>query len=270
MRTLVLLASVVCVAVGAWYLTAPRMRLSYGQDGISTGPGLLATVGAALSAWIGEEASREADAIGWTPYRVPVIAAGFWAVLEGVAFLASPIAGLVAMLPVAYAAWRVAGMLLHRSYSRWQEEMVSGLPSFLTILRVHLDLGRTVPEALKMVLPGASPTLRKELTRSLADMALSSDPRDGLRRLSERVGRREWRAFADTIIQSWDARLTGEALAPLLDLLMIVREKETAETTERLDMVLTVAPGLALMAVAIWGVGGFLLPTLTGGAGLFG
>lgn len=49
-----------------------------------------------------------------------------------------------------------------------------------------------------------------------------------------------------------------------------MREKETAETTERLDMVLALAAGLALMAIAIWGVAGFLLPTLTCGGPLSG
>ena len=71
-------------------------------------------------------------------------------------------------------------------------------------------------------------------------------------------------------LHAWDARLTGAALEPLLELLVIMREKETAETTERLDMVLALAAGLALMAIAIWGVAGFLLPTLTCGGPLSG
>lgn len=268
MRGLILLFAIAMVMVAALQLTAPRLKLEFGPKR-ATGPGFLATVGSAFSEWLGEEQRRQADALGWPSYRVPMIAVGFFAVLDGFGMILDPWIGLIAAIPVAYLSWRVAALFLQSDYAKFQQAMVSGLPSLLTILRVHLDLGRTVPDALKAVLPGAPPVLRNEMERVLADMHLANDPRDGLRRLSERVNRREWRAFADTIIQSWDARLSGEALSPLQDLLVIVRDKEAAETTEKLDLVLTVAPGLALFAVAIWGVAGFLIPALTGANGVF-
>ena len=269
MRWLFVAGGIAALVIAVWQLTAPRLKFTFGSERRAA-PGLVETLGAAFSEWLGEAARKQADALGWRPHIVPVLAAVFWLVIEFLAFTVEPIVGVIAALPAAYMAWRLAGMLLRSAYMRWQKDMVSGLPRLLTILRVHLDVGRTVPDALKAVLPGAPERLRREMMRALADIHLSGNPRDGLRRLSERVGRREWRAFADTIIQSWDARLTGEALVPLQELMAIVRDKEAVETTERLDLVLTMAPGLALFAVAIWGVGGWLVPALTGSGGIFG
>ncbi|MHB1787606.1 MAG: hypothetical protein ACYCS7_16010, partial [Acidimicrobiales bacterium] len=137
-----------------------------------------------------------------------------------------------------------------------------------TVLRVHLDLGRTVPDAMQEALHGASPVLREELRHALADMRTADQANSGLARLAERVGAREWRVFADTLTQAWDSHLAGAALEPLASLIQVVRDQAAQETTDRLDRVISAAPGLAIFAVVLWGAGGFVVSALLGGGGL--
>lgn len=265
MRLLLFLTAVVLFGVSLWYLTAPRIRFDLtGRRRRSDS--LLAILGSLLvERFGGAEMLRQSDAMGWPRERPMLLAATVtFALVVFVALAVSVTAALVSAPLAAVIAWTLTRWAASRSYRSWQEEMVRGLPAMLATLRVHLDLGRTVPEALSASLQGAPPTLRREMTRVLADMRTAPAAKSALVRLAERVGRLEFKTVADTITQAWEADLSGEALEPLMDLLRITRDRETKEATERLDLVLTVAPGLAIFAVTVWGVGGFLLHSFVG------
>ncbi len=265
-RGFIYLLAVMLTFVSVWYFLAPRVKFDFfqGRKGTNT---LLQSLLAIVVGWLGDESRKEADALGWPVWRVPLIAGACTLVLVLIVLAVSPVLIVFAVPVGAYIGWRLSTKMLHSSYTKWQTQMVNGLPTLLSVMRVHLDLGRTVPDALKEVLPGAPPVLRAELMRILAEMRTAPEAKDGLRKVAQRVDRREWSAFADTMIQSWDSKLSGSVLEPLQDLLQIVRDKEAAEGTERLDMILTAAPGLAIFAIVVWGAGGMLISNILGGGG---
>ncbi len=248
----------VLAAYGAWTVTAPDILTLLR-------PRLLAILVALWDGRAGKAQKRRAQTLGWAPYRVPAVAA-VWAVnIAAILTVLSPRALLFGLVPAALAAWALAVQNLSRSFESWRREMLRGLPGLVATLRVHLALGRTVPDALREGMHGASPVLRGELEMALADMATGEKAKEGLLRLAERTESREWRVFADTLAQAWDTQLSGEALEPLLQLVAIVREKQSRLTTAKLERVATTAPGLALLAVAILAAGGYLLSAFLGG-----
>lgn len=248
-------------AYGAFALTAPE-ALRHGHAR------LLDVLRAVWDHRAGEKERSRARTLGWVPYRVPAVAAIWTLVLAAGLAALSPGALLFGLVPAALAGWALALQSLNRSFHSWQREMLRGLPGLVTTLRVHLGLGRTVPDALREGMRAAGPVLHQELSIALADMATAEKAKEGLLRLAERTESREWRVFADTLSQAWDTQLSGEALEPLLQLVAIVREKQARETTGRLERIATTAPGLALLAVAILAAGGYLLSALGGGGGL--
>lgn len=251
----------ILAAYGVWSLTAPDLLLRAHAR-------LLGILGALWDGRAGQKARSRARTLGWTPYRVPAAAAIWTLVLAaGLAALASW-ALLFGLVPAALAGWALALQSLNGKFQSWQREMLRGLPGLVTTLRVHLGLGRTVPDALREGMRGASPVLRRELELALAHMATAEKVKEGLLGLADRTESREWRVFADTLSQAWDTQLSGEALEPLLQLVAIVREKQARLTTGRLERIATTAPGLALLAVAILAAGGYLLSALGGGGGL--
>jgi len=266
-------------ALGGWWVTAPRTRFRFGAARASWGRAVGAAVWAALDRQLSAPIRQATAAIGWPPSRLVGLTALFGALFVLVALVAVGAWGLVA-LPVALAlGWRLAGHLARTQYRVWQRQMLGELPALLAVLRVHLDLGRTVPDALRAALPSVRDPLRRELARTLSDMALApargsdaagrpAEARHALTRLAQRVDRIEFRAFADTVVQAWDARLAGAALQPLQALLRTLRERQAEETAARLDMVMSAAPGFAVFGIVVWLIGGFLLHSLAGG-GLF-
>ncbi len=208
-----------------------------------------------------------AQTLGWPPHRIPLTAAVFAVAVEAALTPLSPTLAVFALVPSLLLGWVFALQTLRQAHASWQREMLRGLPGLITVLRVHLDLGRTVPDAMREALHGAPPVLREELRRALADMRTADRANSGLQRLAERVDAREWRVFADTLTQAWDSRLAGAALEPLAALIQVVRDQAAQETTDRLDRVISAAPGLAIFAVVIWGAGGFVVSALFGGGG---
>lgn len=261
---------------GVYSLLTPRTRFVFGPTAPRTlGRDVLRAIGQALTHQLAAPVVHATDAMGWPLARVVWITG----LLTGLGILfASTLwwwLGLVLAIPLGYGAWRFAGHMVLTQYKVWQRRMVAGLPAMLAVLRVQLDLGRTVPDALMAVLPGVQDPLRHELSRTLSDMTWaasrasqghrSAEARHALKRLADRVDRLEFRTVADTLIQTWDAKLSGEALEPLQDLLRITREQEAEELTGRLDMTMTAAPGLAIFALMIWVMAGWLLHSLSGG-----
>lgn len=260
--TAVLIPVAACLAAyGVWSVTAPAALAQAHAR-------LLTALGIVWDQRAGQVAKRRAQTLGWVPYRVPAIAA-IWTMIAAAGLAAlSPQAALFGLVPTALAAWLLALQSLAGSFAGWQREMLRGLPGLVTTLRVQLDLGLTVPEALRESMRGASPVMRRELELALADMATADQAKEGLVRLAARTENREWRVFADTLSQAWDTQLSGDALEPLLQLVAIVREQQARETTGKLERVASTAPGLALLAIAILAAGGYLLSALAGGGGL--
>ena len=261
--------TVMLAGLAVWIALTPQTRFQFGGVRDTTWKSILLAITQAVEKQTAEPIRHAADALGWPPSRITIITGVVSGLLFLVLLAVSWWIALVAVVPIVIASWRLAGVMVMRQYREWQRQMVRGLPSLISVLRVHLDLGRTVQDSLNAVLPGVRDPLRRDLQRTLTDMATAPSARgehgeiltarDGLRRLADRVNRLEFRTFTDTITQAWGSRLSGAALEPLQDLLRITREKETEEQTSRLDMVMTTAPGLAIFGIMILVVAGWLL-----------
>ena len=266
------------MALGIFWLLTPRSRFIFGARPTAPSQAIARAVLQAATRQMAAPVQHATNAMGWPMSRVLTLAFGMTFIGTLFATLVVWWLGLLLLAPLAYGAWRLSGQMVLSQYKVWQRRMVSGLPAMLAVLRVHLDLGRTVPDALGAVLPGVQDPLRKELSRTLSDMAMaqtrqsqngrSSEARQALQRLADRVDRLEFRTVADTLTQTWGAKLSGAALEPLQDLLRITREQEAEELTGRLDVTMTTAPGLAVFAIAIWAMAGWMLHSL-GHGGLF-
>ena len=261
--------TVMLAGLAVWIALTQQTRFQFGGVRDTTWKSILLAITQAVEKQTAEPIRHAADALGWPPSRITIITGVVSGLLFLVLLAVSWWIALVAVVPIVIASWRLAGVMVMRQYREWQRQMVRGLPSLISVLRVHLDLGRTVQDSLNAVLPGVRDPLRRDLQRTLTDMATAPSARgehgeiltarDGLRRLADRVNRLEFRTFTDTITQAWGSRLSGAALEPLQDLLRITREKETEEQTSRLDMVMTTAPGLAIFGIMILVVAGWLL-----------
>ena len=261
--------TVMLTGLAVWIALTPQTRFQFGGVRDTTWKSILLAITQAVEKQTAEPIRHAADALGWPPSRITIITGVVSSLLFLGLLAVSWWIALVAIVPIVIASWRLAGVMVMRQYREWQRQMVRGLPSLISVLRVHLDLGRTVQDSLNAVLPGMRDPLRRDLQRNLTDMATAPSvrgehgeiltARDGLRRLADRVNRLEFRTFTDTITQAWGSRLSGAALEPLQDLLRITREKETEEQTSRLDMVMTTAPGLAIFGIMILVVAGWLL-----------
>ncbi len=269
MHVILGLVAALLAGVAVWAALAPQTRFRFGTARPATWQSIALAITQAVEKQTAEPIRRAADALGWPSSRIAVITAAVSGVLFLTLLTVSWWIALVALMPAVVAAWRIAGVMVMRQYREWQRQMVRGLPSLIAVLRVHLDLGRTVQDSLNAVLPGMRDPLRRDLQRTLSDMTTAPSARgqhgeilparEGLRRLADRVDRLEFRTFTDTITQAWTSRLSGAALEPLQDLLRITRERETEEQTSRLDMVMTTAPGLAIFGIMILAVAGWLL-----------
>lgn len=254
------MAAALFTAYGTWTLTAPQ-SLAQARNRLYT------ALGGLWATRAGAPVRRRAQTLGWPPHQIPATAAVIVVVLTAGLATLSPAAALFGLIPALILAWLLALQTLNRAFTGWQKAMLRGLPGLITVLRIHLDLGLTVPDAMREALHGASPLLRRELALALADMQTTDHAKEGLTRLAERTESREWRVFADTLSQAWDIALTGTALAPLVELIQVVQDREARETTGRLHRVISTAPGMALFAIALWAAGGFLAFALSKGGG---
>ena len=263
------LATALLAGLAVWLALAPQTRFHFGVSPVSTWKSVVLAITHAVERQTAQPIRHAADALGWPPSRIAVMTGVISGLLFIVLLIVSWWIAFLALAPLVIAAWRIAGVMVMRQYRDWQHQMVRGLPSLIAVLRVHLDLGRTVQDSLNAVLPGMRDPLRRDLQRTLTEMSTVSasrdehgeiqTARDAFRRLADRVNRLEFRTFTDTITQAWGSRLSGAALEPLQDLLRITREKETEEQTNRLDMVMTTAPGFAIFGIMILIVAGWLL-----------
>lgn len=247
-----------CGGYAVWQLTSPETLAR-------TRTRLYALLGDVWTSAARAGARNKAETLGWPVYRVPAVAAVMTLVFATGLALLSPDVALAGLLPSAAFSWFLAVNLLDQNFAAWQSALMRGLPGLITTLRVHLSLGRTVPDALREAVVGAAPELRRELILAVADMTAGTEAKTSLVRLAERVGTREWAVFADTVAQAWDSDLSGSALAPLVDLMRTVTQKEHRLATARLDRIISLAPGLALLAAVLLAAGYFVMSALSGG-----
>ena len=250
---------------------AAGLLVAIGIFFVSSGPAastLLSTSGDALGALWQRRSSavarRRAATLGWAPYRVPVTAA-IWTLLLTASLTAlDPAYAAFGILPAALVAWGLANNSLTQAFRAWQQQMQRGLPGLVTTLRVHLDLGSTVPDAMSEAIHQAASAVAEELRLALADMATADQAKSGLARLAERADTQEWRMFSDILGQAWGTATSGTALEPLTAQAAVAREKAARDVTGRLDRVISAAPGLAILAAVIWAGGGYALGALSG------
>lgn len=255
--------------LGFWSLLHPPRRFRFRAAARDTAWNRLAqALWRGLVDRLGARTLHQLQALGWPPWQ----AVAFTGVLALMLTLATSLAlhGLAwLLLPIwLLLAWKGTGLYISRYYARWQRRMVAGLPRCCLLLRVHLDLGRTVPDALQAALPYLGPPLRQEMDRTVAEMRVAAAAGQrapaALPALAARVDQMEFRVVADTLQELWGARLSGEALAPLEDLMAVTRARAAQEQADNLDIVLTLAPGLGLLGIAVWLIAGWLLASLHG------
>lgn len=268
---------IVCLCYGVWAVLTPTTRFRFSRDRKqNVAAEILGSVVITAANLAAEPVVKAMDAMEWKKVRMMGILVLLFVMLMAIPLMLSWVIALIWLVPAGYLAWVITGRMIVKMYSTWQVKVMDGLPSLISILRVHLDMGRTVQDALSQALPGVSEPLRGEMSRTLTDMALSraresdgdrpSEARQALVRLANRVNTMEFRMFTETLVQAWGSRLSGEALAPLTELMRISRERRSEEKSSKLDMVMTVAPGLAIFAIVVWAIGGFILSSLSGGA----
>ncbi|MCY0885377.1 MAG: hypothetical protein OWV35_05760 [Firmicutes bacterium] len=271
MTGLIALGTAGLLGWGVWSLLRPTRRFVFGRAGQERQESwrrLGRRFWRGVRARLGEETHRQLEALGWPVWQVAAFAGGVGSILAAVASQWLHAWSWALWPGWVWLAWKGAGWHIARAYREWQATMVGELPRLLTLLRVHLDLGRTVPDSLQAVLPHVRQPLRRELATTLVAMraagARMEAPAAALGRLAARVDRLEFRIVAQTLGDLWTVRLSGSALAPLEDLLAAARHRAALERAQMLDLVLTLAPGLGLMGMVLWLVGGWLLSSLHG------
>lgn len=149
------------------------------------------------------------------------------------------------------AAWKGPSWLVSQQFQRRRHVLNRDLGPLVLLLRIYLDLGRPLPEALALSRPGLSRLARSELDRLLADITQGKRT-VALKTWAKRSGVADYTILADTLAQGWDAGLSGATLSSLDTLIDAARDQGTRSLTDRLD-------GMASFLVPIAGLGVMLL-----------
>ncbi|MHB1926583.1 MAG: hypothetical protein ACYCRD_04875 [Leptospirillum sp.] len=277
-KPVMMVAASTLFGLGGFFLLTPKTVFTFRRSrAVSVWGAFRNSIIAAATERLSGAVLQALDAMGWPISRPLIISAGYLLIIEVPILFVSWWMALLALVPAALLCWKVGSWGVVRSYKQWQKDVMAGLPSLLSVLKVHLEMGLTVQDALVKTVPGVRGPLKVELIRTLSDMALArshdtgednrpSEAKQALGRLRARVNTLEFSTFTDTLVQSWTSRLSGDALDPLVDLLKISKERTATETTSKLDMVMTIAPGLALLGIMIWAVGGYILTSVASGS----
>lgn len=162
----------------------------------------------------------------------------------------------------ALAAWKGPSWLIGRQFRNRQVALARDFPPLVLMLRIYLDLGEALPEALRHTRPAISRVGQAEMNRLLS--ALEAGVRQSaLKHWARRTGLSTYKLLADTLAQGWDQGLTADALQPLDTLIDSSRAQGTRALTERLDGMATVVP-----MIAAFGVMAVLLYALLVGSGI--
>lgn len=209
------------------------------------------------------ESRRRAAVLGITPARLlPAVAV--W--LAGIGLLgamlglpAPLVGGLVLAAGVVLPDWWVRQ--LDRAYRR---AVTAGLPLFLNHLRLLLDMGYNLPDALGRLLPRLPPRLQAEVARVLRDLRRGRSVERALGRFAERVGTLEAATLAVTLAQAAHQRLTGATLDALDTLVAGIRQERMHALTGSVRTLVTGITPLVALALLLEGAYFFVGGQLAG------
>jgi Flp pilus assembly protein TadB len=153
-------------------------------------------------------------------------------------------------------------MTLRRRFTGWRQEVVSRSGDLATLLKIRLQAGETVDQAVRAVLPELKGALRVEWERMLAEREAGKALRDALRSLSDRVADRDVTAIL-TALEAYDRDSVPED--PFHDLAghiahvrAIRREYEVRRSTSNITLLVGVAffsaflTGVAPAVYVLW------------------
>jgi Flp pilus assembly protein TadB len=204
---------------------------------------------------------QQAEILAIPPLRVLFfyLVAGLGGALLGYDFLHGI---LGAMIIGGLLAWKGPAFLIGRQFRARQVALARDFPPLVLMLRIYLDLGESLPQALRHTRPAISRVGQAELNRMLS--AVQAGVRQSaLKRWAQRTGLSTYKLLADTLAQGWDQGLTADALKPLDTLIESSREQGTRALTERLDGATTIVP-----MIAAFGVMAVLMYALLVGSGI--
>lgn len=162
-------------------------------------------------------------------------------------------------------AWKGPAWLINRQFQTRRATLARDFPPLVLMLRIYLDLGEPLAEALKHTRPALSRLGRHELDRLLSGIDAGTGDREvALKQWARRSGIQAYALLADTLAQGWGQGLTAESLVPLDTLIQSSREQGTRALTERLDGMATFVP-----VIAAFGVMAVLLYAMLAGSGIF-
>jgi tight adherence protein C len=183
----------------------------------------------------GPEIARRLALAGWDMDPEGFAGARVLAATAGVAFAALVAAAVpvaVALVPLfAVVGSRVPALLLARSIRRRQGLADRELPQFLDLLAAGSTAGLGPHGALQRAAEGTSGPLEQELRRFLAEVALGARWRDGLVRLSERLGLPDLRRAVQAMVRT--ERLGSSLADALRELADDVRDERRSAAAER-------------------------------------
>lgn len=169
---------------------------------------------------------------------------------------------IVGMAVALLAAWKGPAWIIGKQFQGRQKSLFRDFPPLVLMLRIYLDLGEPLPEALGHTRPALSRIGQAEINRLLS--ALQMGVRQaGLKQWAKRTGLMNYLLLADTLAQGWDHGLTADVLMPLDTLIKASREQGTRALTDRLDGMATIVP-----VIAAFGVMAVLLYALLVGSGI--
>ncbi len=168
----------------------------------------------------------------------------------------------LSLILAALAAWKGPAWMIGKQFQSRQKSLMRDFPPLVLMLRIYLDLGEPLAEALSHTRPALSRIGQGELNRLLS--ALQMGVRQaGLKTWAKRTGLTNYLLLADTLSQGWDQGLDADALMPLDTLIKSSREQGTRTLTDRLDGMATIVP-----VIAAFGVMSVLLYALLVGSGI--
>lgn len=151
---------------------------------------------------------------------------------------------LLALAIGALLAWKGPAWVIRRRFLVWQSQLDRDFPPLVLMLRIYLDLGEPLPEALAHTRPALSRVGQGELDRLLSALQMGAR-QSALKAWARRTDLPTYALLADTLAQGWDQGLTADALTPLDTLIQSSREQGTRSLTARLDGMATIVPIIA-------------------------
>ncbi|PSR19896.1 MAG: hypothetical protein C7B45_17665 [Sulfobacillus acidophilus] len=186
---------------------------------------------------------REAEILALPPWHVVGLMLMAWAggLLLGLDFGKG---WLLALGIGILLAWKGPAWVIHRRFLLWQSQLARDFPPLVLMLRIYLDLGEPLAEALGHARPALSRLGQEELDRLLSALQMGAR-QEALKAWARRTDLPAYGLLADTLAQGWDHGLSGDALTPLDTLIQSSREQGTRSLTARLDGMATIVPLIA-------------------------